>query len=79
MAALHRLTDANGNITTWQRDIQGRVEKTYNDGQGTLLRQRSRRLINQIDAKGQSTDHRYALIINWRKRTTPIASCPRQR
>ncbi|MFY9180089.1 MAG: RHS repeat-associated core domain-containing protein [Venatoribacter sp.] len=58
---LHTLTDANGNITTWQRDIQGRViGKTYNDGQGDDFGYDSAgRLTQQSDALGQRTQYRY--------------------
>jgi RHS repeat-associated protein len=67
--SLDRLIDANGNATSWEYDLQGRVTKETrpNDGTGPQRSTRyfydtlSSRLVKRIDAKLQQTTYAYAL------------------
>lgn len=59
---LKTLTDPNGNVTSWDRDIQGRViKKTYADGRSESYTYDSAgRFITKTDAKGVKTTWSYA-------------------
>ncbi len=60
--SLEGITDPNGNITSWVRDIQGRVtDKIYPDSTSTHYTYESTtsRLKTTIDAMGQSTNYAY--------------------
>jgi RHS repeat-associated protein len=59
---LKGLTDANGNTTSWTRDIQGRVtDKVYPDSTHThyTYEVTTSRLASKLDAKNQSTNYLY--------------------
>lgn len=55
--SLEQLTDPQGHVTNWWKDLQGRVlGKQLNDGTGTNHSYDSAgRLIQRVDAKGQLT------------------------
>ena len=55
-------TDGNGNVTTWDRDVQGRViAKRYADAKGyTLSYDALGRLLKRVDALNQTTTWGYA-------------------
>jgi len=62
--ALDAITDANGNVTHWERDIRGRVtRKVYPDSTATVYAYDSAtgKLNQMTDAKGQVTAYQY----NW--------------
>ena len=63
--ALDALVDANGNRTTWERDLQARVTREVRaDGTTATVytyEPRSGRLATITDPKGQVTTHSYAL------------------
>lgn len=64
---LSQLIDAAGNITTWNRDLQGRVtSKVLADGTKTrhVYENSTSRLKQTIDAKGQITHYAYAIDDN---------------
>ncbi|WP_404943866.1 RHS repeat-associated core domain-containing protein (plasmid) [Ralstonia solanacearum P673] len=79
---LKTLTDAAGNVTTWQRDIQGRViSKTYADGKGDTLAYEATtsRLKRITDALGQSKTFSYTMDdrvaeLDYSGATNPTAS-----
>ncbi|MHA6844620.1 RHS repeat-associated core domain-containing protein [Ralstonia syzygii] len=61
---LKTLTDAAGNVTTWQRDLQSRViAKTYADGKGDTYTYEATtsRLKNAADALGQTKAYSYTM------------------
>jgi RHS repeat-associated protein len=65
--SLESLTDANGNMTSWTRDIQGRVtDKVYPDNTHThyIYEATTSRLSSMLDAKNQSTNYLYAIDNN---------------
>jgi RHS repeat-associated protein len=56
------LTDAEGNITEWQRDLQGRVtDKIHSDGKAHHFEYENTtsRLLRRTDAKGQISSYEY--------------------
>ncbi|MFA6701023.1 MAG: hypothetical protein WCS28_12745, partial [Thiomicrospira sp.] len=60
---LKSLSDGNGNVTTWSRDIQSRVTaKTYADGKKTTYAYEAKtsRLKSVTDALGQKKTYTYA-------------------
>ena len=60
---LKTLTDPNGNATTWERDIQGRITaKVYADStrETYAYEPSTARLKSRTDALGQRTDYAYA-------------------
>ena len=62
--SLDKLTDANGNTTTWQRDVQGRATReTRADGSYAefVYENTTNRLKTITDAKGQVKNLQYAL------------------
>lgn len=62
--SLDKLIDANGNVTSWERDLQGRVIKeTRANGSFKTFdyESTSNRLARINDAKGQTTQYTYAL------------------
>ena len=64
---LSQLTDANGNISSWQRDITSRViSRTYADGSTVTYRYgpMSGRLISSTDPNGQTANFQYAVDNN---------------
>jgi RHS repeat-associated protein len=65
--SLDSLTDPNGNVTSWTRDIQGRVVKeTRADGTFTSFgyENTTGRLKTRTDAMGQATNYAYDLNNN---------------
>jgi len=61
--SIKTLKDGNGNITTWNYDLQGRqISKTYADGKGDSLLYESStsRLKSKTDALGQVISYGYA-------------------
>jgi len=61
--ALKTLKDGNGNITTWERDIEGRVaKKTYADGKGdSFTFDTAGRLKTKTDARSQTQTSGYTI------------------
>jgi len=62
--SLNRLVDANGNATTWERDLQGRVQKEIraNGSSRTYTYETNTSRVKQVtDAKGQTIQYSYAL------------------
>jgi len=65
--SLEGITDPNGNITSWIRDIQGRItDKVYADQTSTHYTYESTtsRLKTMTDAMGQSTNYSYFIDNN---------------
>ncbi|HEY0256108.1 MAG TPA: RHS repeat domain-containing protein, partial [Candidatus Methylacidiphilales bacterium] len=71
--ALSTLTDANGNVTTWNHDLEGRVtSKVYADGSQIVYRYETStsRLHNMTDARGDTALYAY-------QPDTPASTLPR--
>jgi RHS repeat-associated protein len=65
--AVSELIDPVGNVTTWRRDVAGRlIEKALPDGATTryVYRPNSNRLQQVIDPKGQVTNYEYTVDDN---------------
>ena len=65
--SLDAFTDQNGNQTTWNRDLQGRItDKIYADNTRThyTFEATTNRLASTLDAKNQSTNYQYFLDNN---------------
>lgn len=76
-------TDGNGNVTTWDRDVQGRVTaKRYADAKGyTLAYDAVGRLLKRVDALNQTTTWGYArddrlgsITVTGAAQSTPITT-----
>lgn len=60
--ALDSLTDANGNRTRWERDLQGRVTSEIRPNNGATqfaYETLSGRLVQRVDSKSQQTNYQY--------------------
>lgn len=77
--SLEKLVDPNGNATTWERDLQGRVTRQIRaDGSDTVLTYESTtsRLKEAKDAKQQIAGIEYFLDNDWKRITYTNAQQP---